>query len=247
MGLMTLPERRAPARPEDLRAIDTEFERVERGLLEAAEKVRSRIEAHYERLWSEDPKRAERFWLRLTPEWKDKYLDRAQGHIRKWKQFMPHLDGFASAYEIGVGPGSLFALLRELKGVAMRGCDTDPDETVVFRELRREIGIADLVDNHAVRRRQPLPLPEGAEAVLGFYTTFSRKFSVEDWQWLLDFCRERLAGDKLILLVPNPKSFGREGVNEFFRKRAEFPLRDPKVPEERQLWHERAFLRLSLA
>lgn len=222
------------------------FDRVQRELLAAAQRVRGRIEAHLEELRRTDPSKAEDFWERLTPVWKDKYCDRAGEHIAKWREFMPHLDGFAQAYEIGVGPGSLFRLLAELKGVRMWGCDVDPERSVVFRELRKELGISGRVDNHPVQRRTPVPIPEGTEALIAFYTTFSRKFSVQDWEWLLDFCRERLVGEKWILMLPNPKSFGREGVAEFFRRKADFPLLDAKAPEDSQLWHNRAFCRFSL-
>ena len=223
------------------------FDQVQRELVAAAGRVRGRLEAHLEELRRTDPAKAEDFWERLTPEWKDKYCDRAGEHIAKWREFMPHLDGFAQAYEIGVGPGSLFRLLTDLKGVRMWGCDADPEHSIVFRELRKEVGISDRVDNFPVQRRTPVPIPEGTEALMGFYTTFSRKFSVQDWEWLLDFCRERLVGEKWIVMLPNPKSFGREGVAEFFRRKADFPLLDPKVPEESQLWHNRVFCRFRLA
>lgn len=226
---------------------DPDFDHVQQYLIDAAGQVKIRIEAEYEQLLRTDPERAADFRRRLTPEWKDKYLDRASDHIVKWAELLPHLTGFRRGYEIGVGPGSLFRLLTDLKCVTMRGCDTDPDEAIVFRELRKQIGIDALVDAHPVQRREPMPLREGTDALLGFYTTFSRKFSIADWEWLFDFCRERMTGDKLVFLILNPKSWGREEVEEFFRLRGEFPLSDPAIPIRDQLWHQQVFCRLSLA
>ena len=228
-------------------SLDTDFDQVQQYLIEAAGQVKARIEAEYEQLLRTDPEQAADFQRRLTPEWQDKYLDRASDHIVKWAELLPHLTGFRHGYEIGVGPGSLFRLLTDLKGVTMRGCDTDPEEAIVFRELRKQIGIDTLVDAHPVQRREPIPFRDGTDALLGFYTTFSRKFSVADWEWLFDFCRERMTGDKLVFLIPNPKSWGREGVEEFFRRRGEFPLLDPAIPIRGQLWHQQVFCRLSLA
>ncbi|HEY5411347.1 MAG TPA: sulfotransferase family 2 domain-containing protein [Caulobacteraceae bacterium] len=225
----------------------TAFAHVQQDLVAAAQQVRQRIEAHYEHLLRTDPEGAADYHRRLTPMWKDKYLDRAPEHIAKWAELLEHLDGFRQGYEIGVGPGSLFRLLTDLKQVAMRGCDTEPDETIVFRELRKQLGIAELVDAHAVQRRTPMPIAEGTDALLGFYTTFSKDFSVPDWEWLFDYCRERMVGDKLVYLIPNPKSYNQDGVAAFFRQRAEFPLLDIPTPGRAKQWHEKTFLRLSLA
>ena len=46
-------------------------------------------------------------------------------------------------FEIGVGPGYLFSILRGL-GVEMSGCDVPEKENPAFYELRKELGIADL-------------------------------------------------------------------------------------------------------
>ena len=72
---------------------DPDFDHVQQYLIDAAGQVKIRIEAEYEQLLRTDPERAADFRRRLTPEWKDKYLDRASDHIVKWAELLPHLDG----------------------------------------------------------------------------------------------------------------------------------------------------------
>ena len=74
-------------------SLDTDFDQVQQYLIEAAGQVKARIEAEYEQLLRTDPEQAADFQRRLTPEWQDKYLDRASDHIVKWAELLPHLDG----------------------------------------------------------------------------------------------------------------------------------------------------------
>ena len=227
-------------------SIDDPTARVQRDLLAGASRVRRRIDKFIERLRDEDPRRAASFERRLNPDWAHKYLDLAAMQVRKWPMFMPHLTGFSRGYEIGVGPGYLFRLLMEVRGTEMRGCDVDPARAVVFRELRREFGITDLVDIHKVEPRQEIPIAEGSDALLAFFTSFCECFSLDDYRWLFDHCRERLSGDKQVFLLLNPRCYDAAGLDAFLRRHAEFPLLDRTRPEAEQRHRTRAFCRLSL-
>jgi hypothetical protein len=232
----SLPILRSPASVDAVRA----------DLTAAARHVLGKIRDHQARLEG-DPVRAERFNRRLTEALVTKYLVRVEKPLAFWPGVLPHLVGFSRGYEIGVGPGYLFKLLMETQSVQMRGCDCDPNRSVVFRELRRTLGIEDLVDVHPVRRRRPIPIPEGTQALLGFFTEFNYGYSLDDWRWFLDHCRERLTGPKLVYLLPNVKALKREGVAEYFARLGEHPLLRPGAPAVVPPALRRLFCRIQLS
>jgi len=204
------------------------------------------VERHA-KLTRHDLKHARQYYNSWTPDWARKYLDGARNQVGKCRRFLPHLTGFDRAYEIGVGPGFLLKLLTDVHGVAIRGCDVGPDEALVFHAMHEELGIAELVQVHRVRPRQEIPIVEGSEALLAFKTFFCETYTVADYRWLLDHCRERLSGDKQVILLLNACCFDVDGVQAFFMGRAEFPLLDPNISPSQQHWDNRTFCRVRLA
>jgi hypothetical protein len=207
--------------------------------LAAAETVLRAFDAEYQRLREVDPERAASFYASLVPSSANllpahaepnalKYLRQAEGHVYKWATyFHPHMASVRKGYELGVGPGYLFRLLMDVYGMEMRGCDLNPDRNLIFRELRKELKIADLVDVHEVGSGGDIPIPEDCDAVMGFWTVFTERWSVHDHIWFLDHCRERLVGEKQVFLLFNSDGYDNcPEVQAFYRRRAEFPLRD---------------------
>ncbi len=212
-----------------------------------ADIIKARVDAHIAHLEAVDPERAKHFISRLTPELKAKHLDAARFQIGKWGKFLPHLTGVTRSYEIGVGPGYLLKLMILVHGTKATGCDLDPSHAKVFELLWKELGVADLVEIHRVRRRRPIPVPDGADAVLAFSTTFNEGYTLADHQWFVDHLRERLVGEKQVFMLFNTRCFEHEGVREFYSGIADFPLLDPSRAAQVQHWDSQAFCRLRLA
>ncbi len=221
------------------------LDEAETALIAAANRVRGSLEAELESLRRSDPHSAKRFLASWNPNWAKKYLHNAEAKVRKWRRFFPHLAGVRQAYEIGVGPGYLFRLLMDVYGVQLSGCDVEPGHTLVFEALRQELGIAHLVETHRVRPRREIPITEGSEAMLAFLTSFCETYSVADYRWLLDHCRERLSGDKQVLILFNARCFEVDGVQQFFQRNAEFPLLGEHQAASKP--HAAAFCRVRLA
>jgi hypothetical protein len=154
-----------------------------------------------------------------------KYIRSVEAHVRKWRNFTPYLSGLRKAFEIGVGPGYLFHIMIEVYGTDMRGCDLDLAKDRVFRDLREELGISDRVMTHKVVARQDIPIPEGSEAVLGFWTVFTETFSLDDHKWFVAQCREKLVGPKKLVLLFNTRGYDeRPEIFRWYQTLGAFPL-----------------------
>lgn len=154
-----------------------------------------------------------------------KYVRSVEGHVRKWRTFTPYLSGLRKAFEIGVGPGYLFHIMIEVYGTDMRGCDIDPAKNRVFHDLREELGLSDRVMTHKVVARQDIPIPEGSEAVLGFWTVFTETFSLDDHKWFVAQCREKLVGPKKLVLLFNTRGYDeRPEIFRWYQTIGAFPL-----------------------
>jgi hypothetical protein len=216
-------------------------------LLSSANAVLERFDAEHRRLLQECPERAATFYASLVPSSLEepdsycepramKYLRDASGHINKWTEgLLLHMSGIRRGYEIGVGPGYLFRMLMDVYRTDMLGCDLDPAKNLIFRDLREELGISNRVDEHEVKSGRPIPIPSGCDAVLGFWTVFTESWNRKDHAWFLDFCRERLVGDKRVFMLFNAGSYDEHPeIFDYYCKRgAEFPwLRSiARVPE----------------
>lgn len=154
-----------------------------------------------------------------------KYIRAVEGHVRKWRVFTPYLGGLRRAFEIGVGPGYLFRIMMDLYGTDMRGCDIDPTTNRVFRDLREELGLSARVMTHRVVARQDIPIPDGSEAVIGFWTVFTETFSLKDHKRFVAQCREKLVGPKKLVMLFNTRGYDEcPEIFKWYQTFAAFPL-----------------------
>jgi len=216
--------------------VQPKLSEIEQPIVAAANLVCKRFDDEYEKLKQVAPEEASAYFLGLVPSHLSregkihepkamKYIRRPHGHVHKWSYFLPYLNGLKKAYEIGVGPGYLFRLMIDYYSTNMTGCDLDASKNIIFRELRKQLGIADRVQEHKVTAGQEIPIPAGSEAIFGFWTVFNRTWTVDDHAWFLDHCREQLVGDKKVVLLFNDVGFDDcPEIQSFYRSRAEFPL-----------------------
>ena len=154
-----------------------------------------------------------------------KYIRSVEAHVRKWRLYTPYMGGLRKAFEIGVGPGYLFRMMIDLYGTDMRGCDLDPAKNRVFRDLREELGLSARVMTHKVVAGHDIPIPEGSEAVFGFWTVFTEKFSLDDHKWFVAQCREKLVGPKRLVLLFNTRGYDEcPEISKWYQTFGEFPL-----------------------
>lgn len=209
---------------------------IETEIIEAAKRVEAAYYKEQQQLALTDPNAAAEFFRAIAPSRQRlkahideprvmKYIRSVGAHVRKWRIYTPYMSGLRKAFEIGVGPGYLFRIMIDLYGTDMRGCDLSPTKNRVFRDLREELGLSNRVMTHKVVARQDIPIPEGSEAVLGFWTVFNEKFSLDDHKWFVAQCREKLVGPKkLVLLFNGPGYDDRPEIFEWYQTFAEFPL-----------------------
>jgi hypothetical protein len=237
------------------------LEETEDEIVACSERVLQRLTAEFQALKSSQSSLASSFAFgfansqgRLGPDGGPhpaapvKYLIHARGHVKKFYPFLPYLSGPKRVFEIGVGPGHLFKILRDCFDVDVYGCDIEFDKTIVYREIRRELGIADRVLEYAVRAYSEIPIPTDCEGLFAFWTAFNTSWGVNEHHWFLDFCKERLVGPKLVALRFNRAGFtDKPEVIDFYEKNAVVPigrlLRDPAVPQQ----HVDNFCVISLA
>jgi hypothetical protein len=145
--------------------------------------------------------------------------------LRRFREYLPWLAGIGSLFEIGVGPGFLFHILRTAYGAQITGVDVDFSREWVYRDFRRALMIDHLVAERPVVSGEAIPIPPGAEAVIGFFTVFNEHWGVSDHQWFLDECAAKLSGKRLVILRFNPKGFDdAPEVRTWYRLRGDFPL-----------------------
>jgi hypothetical protein len=78
---------------------------------------------------------------------------------------------------------------------------------------------------HKVVAGQDIPIPDGSEAVLGFWTVFTEAFSLDDHKSFVAQCREKLVGPKRLVLLFNTRGYDeRPEVFEWYKTLGEFPL-----------------------
>jgi len=243
------------------------LEHAEAGAIKAAGRVLQRLEKEYREYKITQPERAAEYFLSLVPaqlaRWKSgsivetsdcieepnamKYLRHPRGHVHKFARFLPFMADATRIFEIGVGPGFMFRLLMDVYDADMHGCDLDPNKNVIFRELRRELKIDDRVQEHRVAPQQEIPIPPETEALVSFWTVFNFKWGISDHRWFLDFCSERLSGEKKVVLLFNSKGFDdKPEVKRLYHQLGTFPLRDPGKPVTSDYTVEDAFCILHL-
>jgi hypothetical protein len=210
--------------------------KIESEIIEAVKRVEARYHKEQQQLALTDARAAADFFRFIAPSGKRlhanideprvmKYVRSVEGHVRKWRLYVPYMSGLRTAFEIGVGPGYLFRIMMDLYGTDMRGCDLDPAKNRIFRDLREELGLSARVMTHKVVAGQDIPIPEGSEAVLGFWTVFTETFSLNDHKWFVAHCRQKLVGAKKLVLLFNTRGYDEcPEVFEWYKTFAEFPL-----------------------
>jgi hypothetical protein len=210
--------------------------KIEAEIIEAVKRVEAGYHEEQQRLALTDPSAAADFFRTIVPSAQRlhanvdeprvmKYIRSVEAHVRKWRLFVPYLSGLRKAFEIGVGPGYLFRIMMDLYGTDMGGCDLDPAKNRVFRDLREELGLSARVMTHKVVAGRDIPIPDGAEAVLGFWTVFTETFSLNDHKWFVAQCREKLVGPKRLALLFNTRGYDEcPEIFDWYRTFGEFPL-----------------------
>jgi hypothetical protein len=210
--------------------------KIETKIIEAVKRLEAAYHKEQQQLALTDANAAAEFFRAIVPSSKRlnasseeprvmKYIRFVEGHVRKWRLYTPYMSGLRKAFEIGVGPGYLFRIMIDLYGTDMRGCDLDPAKNRVFRDLREELGLSARVITHKVVAGQDIPIPDGSEAVLGFWTVFTETFSLDDHKWFVAHCREKLVGPKRLVLLFNTRRYDEcPEVFEWYKTFGEFPL-----------------------
>jgi len=210
--------------------------KIEAEIIEAVRRLEAAYHKEQQQLALTDANAAAEFFRSIVPSSQRlhanvdeprvmKYVRSVQAHVRKWRLYTPYMSGLRKAFEIGVGPGYLFRIMIDLYGTDMRGCDLDPATNRVFRDLREELGLSARVMTHKVVARRDIPIPKGSEAVLGFWTVFTEKFSLSDHKWFVAHCREKLVGPKKLVLLFNTRGYDEcPEIFKWYQTFGEFPL-----------------------
>ena len=238
--------------------MDQQLAEIEAKLVKAAVRVRNRLDQEYESLKLTSPDDAGLFYHNLVPSNRIyageidepvamKYLRHATGHVHKWVPILPFLSGLRKVYEIGVGPGYLFRMMMDYYSTDMVGCDIDPRKNLIFDKLRNELGIADRVQLHRVISGHDIPIPEGTEGLCAFWTVFNFGWSVADHAWFIEHCREKLVGEKRLVLLFNARGYDDQPeIQEFYRNRARFPFLESDIAPRFHPRDKNAFCVLNL-
>jgi hypothetical protein len=210
--------------------------KIEVEIIEAVKRVEAGYHREQQQLALTDANAAAEFFRAIVPSGQRlhadideprvmKYIRLVEAHVRKWRLYTPYMSGLRKAFEIGVGPGYLFRMMIDLYGTDMRGCDLDPAKNRVFRDLREELGLSARVMTHKVVAGKDIPIPDGSDAVLGFWTVFTEKFSLKDHKWFVAHCREKLVGPKKLVLLFNTRGYDEcPEIFKWYQTFAEFPL-----------------------
>jgi hypothetical protein len=210
--------------------------KIETEIIEAVKRVEAAYHREQQQLALTDAKAAAEFFRAIVPSSQRlhadideprvmKYVRSVEAHVRKWRLYTPYMSGLRKAFEIGVGPGYLFRIMIDLYGTDMRGCDLPPAKNRVFRDLREELGLSARVMTHKVVAGNDIPIPDGSEAVLGFWTVFTEAFSLNDHKWFVAHCREKLVGPKRLVLLFNTRGYDEcPEIFKWYQTFAEFPL-----------------------
>jgi hypothetical protein len=239
-------EAEMPARPGDGHGIGEAtvacpgIESVEQRMYSAAAEVAAVLQAKFESLKTIGSPEARSIGLGFAsstgqlgpddgpfPAAPIKFVLFPQHHVRKFRPYLPYLAELRGklAFEIGVGPGYLFLLLKEVFGVNLVGIDVGIEEQLVYRELRRRLRIDDAVFEHRVEAEKDIPIPDGAEAVLAFWPVYERHWSLKEHKWFLDHCASKLRGRRLVALRFNKGGYrDAPEIREFYEAKGVFPF-----------------------
>lgn len=160
-----------------------------------------------------------------------KYAIYPRRHAEKFLPYIPYFEPFRGSrlYEIGVGPGYLFEILRRGLGIDMLGCDIRVEQEQVYKSLRTLFGITRLVEEQGISYGQDFRIPEKCEGIVAFWTVFNRNWNVPEHEWFLARCRDKTVGQRALILRFNNEGFlDKPDVVAFYRNLASssFPIKD---------------------
>ncbi|HTT97778.1 MAG TPA: hypothetical protein VMF58_06980 [Rhizomicrobium sp.] len=181
--------------PDQLARIDAVCERH----YAIADGIGARFTAAYERLLRDDP--AAVHDRRRGYVDKDgavnfksapvKYAIDARTHMSLKMRYLPYLKDSAAAFDIGVGTGQMFQLLRDALGIPVTGIDSPGAEgALLYEAFRDALGIPNDVASFDVTAGVDVPVPRGA-TVLCLWPIFDRGWRVDEHAWFMDMCRRR--------------------------------------------------------
>jgi len=151
-----------------------------------------------------------------------KYAVHGRKHLKLKLRYLPHFVGLKSAYDIGVGSGQMYMLLRDAFNVAMTGLDaTDVSGSYLYREFRRELGIEKHVDLREIQAGTDIRIPQNVEAILALWSVFDRGWGRAEHDWFVNLCRAK--GAKRLIWRFNMAEIQEETLSYYERAGAHYP------------------------
>ncbi|WP_003611473.1 MULTISPECIES: class I SAM-dependent methyltransferase [Methylosinus] len=151
----------------------------------------------------------------LNPVAPAKYFFDSPRLVDRFIDLLPYFEGPSTTFDIGVGPGTLLVLLREIYGQKVCGIDVELEQRGPYKALRQAYGLTDVVFEHWVRPFQGLPIPPGTEQVVVFSPAFHSEWKVPEYEFFIEDCRAKMTGPKRLILFFNLKGFTAEGRRYF--------------------------------
>jgi hypothetical protein len=184
-----------PLTPEQQARVDAVCEHS----YEIADRIGAHFTAEYERLLKDNPdavhdKRygyADKEGVVNFERGPIKYAINARKHMQLKLRYLPFLKDIRSAFDIGVGSGQMFQLLRDALGVGVTGIDSPEAEgAFLYEAFRKALSIVNDVGMFNVTAGVDVPIPRGA-AVLCLWPIFDRGWTIDEHIWFVDMCRRR--------------------------------------------------------
>ncbi len=207
----------------------TPLQQLEEKVIAAARRVTDRLRPGFEartcqHIDPDDPEREAKVLAALEQS-QLAYALQPHYYLQRLYRYLPYFGGLDSVFEIGVGAGYMLALLRDLLGARVHGVDVKFAQLPVLVELRRELGLHDLVAERPVVAGAPIPIPEGTECVAAFHTVFNKYWDVAEHEWFLQECGRQLVGRRLVICYFNGGGFDdRPEVKALYDRRGDTPL-----------------------
>lgn len=166
---------------------------------EISDRIGVRFATEFDRLMRDDPKAIhDKRWGFTDPtgavsfeRGPIKYALHARKHMLLKLTYLPYLKDFLCAFDVGVGTGQTFMLLRDALNIEVTGLDApDAEGAFIYRDFRRALRIADDVTLAHVVAHKDVPIPAGS-SVLCMWSIFDRGWGIEEHAWFVDMCRRR--------------------------------------------------------
>ena len=162
-----------------------------------------------------------------------KYVRNPESHINKNIPYVNYIsellkDFDPCLFEIGVGPGYLFYLLKNNLNVKIYGCDVLIDKIEVYKRIRRELKIENLVEEQAIIFNKPFRINKETNVILAFWTVFNKSWGREEHIWFLKECAKSTSGEKKFLILRfNLDGYSnKDDVKKLYHQIGNYPLKD---------------------